>query len=216
MNGHPHGWKEVYTEDDWSDANSPTIQPYPLSKTLAERAAWDFVAQDRSGMELAVVCPGLILGPILDHDVGTSAEVIRMFMTGAFPAVPRTGGTMVDVRDVAAMHVAALESPHAAGQRFVCAAESLWLREISAILAKHFPQFRRKLPTRELPHFVVRLIALFDPTLRALVPDLGEIKKASNEKAKRLLGFRFRSAEEAIVAMAQSLIDLGLVTPPKK
>jgi dihydroflavonol-4-reductase len=123
---------------------------------------------------------------------------------------------MVDVRDVAAMHVAALESPHAAGQRFVCAAESLWLREISAILAKHFPQFRRKLPTRELPHFVVRLIALFDPTLRALVPDLGEIKKASNEKAKRLLGFRFRSAEEAIVAMAQSLIDLGLVTPPKK
>jgi dihydroflavonol-4-reductase len=114
------------------------------------------------------------------------------------------------------MHVAAMESPAAAGQRFICASESLWLKEIGAILAKHFPQFRRKLPTRELPHFVVRLIALFDPTLRALVPDLGEIKRSSNEKAKRLLGFQFRTAEEAIVAMAQSLIDLGLVTPPAR
>jgi dihydroflavonol-4-reductase len=216
MNGHPRGWKQVYTEDDWSDADSPTIQPYPLSKTLAERAAWEFAAQDTSGMELSVICPGFILGPALDRDIGTSAEVIRMFLSGAYPAVPRTCTAIADVRDVAAGHVAAMESPAAAGKRFICASESLWLKEIGAILLKRFPEFRRALPTRELPDLVVRLIALFDPTLRAVVPDLGEKKAVANEKARRALGLQLRTAEEAIVGMAQSLIDLRLVTPPAR
>src|SRR5262249_49867020 len=142
---------QVFTEADWSDIDSPTILPYPLSKTLAERAAWNFIAEDRSGMGLAVICPGFVLGPALDHDIGTSAEVIRLFLRGAYPAVPRVGFTITDVRDVAAVHVAVLTAPAAVGERFICASAALWLKDIGRILRSHFPEFRRTLPTRQLP-----------------------------------------------------------------
>lgn len=212
--GHPDSPGRIYTEADWSDAASPTISPYSLSKTLAERAAWDFIAEDRSGMRLAVINPGLILGPALDRDIGGSADVIRMFLLGKYPALPRLQFSIVDARDVAAMHVDAMLAPKAAGERFVCAGEALWLKDIGRILVEGFPAFRRKLPTRELPDFVVRLVAIFDATLRAALPDLGNARPISNRKAREQLGFAFRPAEDAIVATAQSLIDLGLVTAP--
>lgn len=209
--GHPDTGGRTYSEADWSNAKSSAITPYNLSKTLAERAAWDFIAQDKSGMRLAVVNPGLILGPPLDREIGSSVEMIRLFLVGKYPALPRLDFAVVDVRDVADMHIEALTAPKAAGERFICADETLWLKDIGSILRSRFPAFRRKVPTRELPDFVVRLAALFDPTLKAAVPDLGKWKPVSNRKARDLLGFRFRSAEEAITATAQGLIDLGLV-----
>jgi len=214
LSGHRGRGGHVWTEADWSDVDSPTIQPYPLSKTLAERLAWDFVAADASGMELTAVNPGFVLGPALDRDVGTSAEIVQLFLKGAYPAVPRLSFPVVDVRDVALTHVAALESPQAAGERFICASDSLWLKDIGSILRAAFPAFGRKPPVRELPDFAVRLLALVDPNLRAASTELGEAKRASNAKAEAVLGIRFRPAEEAVVAMAQSLLDLGLVARP--
>ncbi len=208
--------KEIFTERDWSDADSPSVYPYPLSKTLAERAAWDFVAQDPAARKISVVCPAMVWGPALDRDVGASAELILLFLRGAYPAVPRFGIAITDVRDVAAMHVAVMEAPNAVGERFICASESLWLKDISRILLQHFPEFRRRLPKWELPDFAVRAAAIFDATLRAVVPELGQARVASNDKAKAMLGFQFRTAEESIVAMARSLIDLGLVAPPAR
>jgi dihydroflavonol-4-reductase len=213
-NGHDHPAGHAYTEADWSDVDSPLTQPYPRSKTLAERAAWDFVAQDRSGMALAVINPSLILGPAPDRQIGSSAEVIRLYLTGKYPAVPRIEMHVVDVRDVAAMHVAALSAPEAAGERFLCSSGPLWLREISQVLAAEFPQFRRKLPMRQLPDWLVRLAGRFDRTLRNVVPDLGRSRPVSTEKAQACFGLTMRPPQEAVVAAAQSLIDHGVVRPP--
>ncbi|MBM3490296.1 MAG: NAD-dependent epimerase/dehydratase family protein [Alphaproteobacteria bacterium] len=203
----------VYAEQDWSDTDRPTLPPYPLSKTLAERAAWEFAGADRSGMQLAVINPGFVLGPALDRDVGTSAEVIRLFLSSGYPAVPRLGYPVVDVRDLAIAHVAALQQAEAAGERFICTAETLWLIDFSRILMTEFPRLRRKLPKFELPDFAVRLAAVFDRRLRATLSDLGQSRRVSSAKAERLLGVRFRPAREAVVAMARSLIELGLVKP---
>lgn len=212
--GHGVTAGRTFTEADWSDATSPSIQPYYLSKTLAERAAWDFIGQDKSGMQLAVINPGLILGPVLDGDFGPSVEIVRLFLLGRYPALPRLDFAVVDVRDVAALHAEALTAPNAAGERFICADAPMWLKDIGRTLYEHFPTFRRRLPTRELPDFLVRAAALFDATLKAAVPDLGKPLRVSSEKAQALLGRRFRPAEEAVVAAAQSLIDLGVVAPP--
>jgi nucleoside-diphosphate-sugar epimerase len=212
--GHARRDDYVLTEKDWSNTDSPTISPYNLSKTLAERTAWDFIGNDKSGMTLSVVNPGFVLGPTLDRDISASAEVVLLILSGAFPAVPHADLTIVDVRDVAAMHVLVLKAPNAAGERFLCCNETLWMKQFAQILHANFPAFRRKIPTRELPDFMVRMVALFDSTLRSVVPDLSHPRPISNEKARKVLGFQFRSNEEAIVAMAQSLIDLGLVKVP--
>jgi dihydroflavonol-4-reductase len=212
--GHPRGSARVWTEADWSDVDSPTIQPYPLSKTLAERLAWELVAGEAAGMELAVVNPGFVLGPALDRDLGTSAEIVRLFLRGAYPAVPRLSFPVVDVRDVAIAHVAALEVPEAAGQRFICAAESLWLKDIGRILRTALPEFGRRPPVRELPDFAVRLLAPFDANLRAAKSEIGELRRVSSARAQSVLGVRFRPAEEAVTAMARSLVELGVVTRP--
>jgi dihydroflavonol-4-reductase len=204
--------RRVFTESDWSDIASPTILPYPLSKTLAERAAWDFLGKGPTKMELAAVCPGFVLGPALDRDIGTSAEVILLFLRGAYPAVPRVAFTITDARDVAAMHIAAMTSPAASGERFICASGPLWLKDIGRILLERFPEFRRTLPTRQLPDALVRIAALFDSTLRPIVPELGKLAKVSNLKARKVLGMSFREPADSVTAMARSLIDLGLVS----
>lgn len=210
--GHPRGPERTFTEDDWTVVDSPTTPGYPLSKTLAERAAWEFVAGDDSGMELTAINPSLILGPALDRDIGGSAEVIALAMSGKYPAVPRLDIALVDARDVAAMHVAALAHPDAAGERYICSTDSMWLMDICRMLHTHFPDFRKRLPKRELPNFVVKTAALFDRNLRAAAPDLGHRRPVSNDKARATFGIDFRPAEEAIVAMGQSLIDLGVVS----
>lgn len=197
------------SEEDWSDPDHPGIRPYARSKTLAERAAWDFIKTERPAMELAVVNPGFILGPALDGDLSTSIEIIQLMLRGKYPAVPRVHFPVVDVRDVADMHVAAMTQPGAAGQRFLCAESSQWLVETARAIRSAVPEATR-VPTGELPNFVVRLLALVDPRLGAIVPELGLERPISNAKATTLLGFRFRPAAEAAVAAARSLIELKL------
>jgi len=198
------------TEEDWSDPDDPGIRPYARSKTLAERAAWDFIKTEKPNMELATVNPGFVLGPALDGDLSTSIEVIKMMLQGKYPAVPRLHFPIIDVRDVADMHVAAMTNPNAAGQRFLCAESSQWLVKTARAIRAAVPE-ATKMPTRELPNIIVRLIGLFDPRLGAITPELGKLRPIDNAKSVKLLGFKFRTANDAAIAAARSLIDLKLV-----
>ena len=171
--GHDPKTEHVFSEADWSIVESKTIGPYEKSKTLAERAAWDFIDADNSGMELSVINPGAVLGPILNSDSGTSGELVRQLMARAMPACPKIGFSCVDVRDVASAHLAAMTTPEAAGKRFLCAIEFCWMSEIAKILDKRFRDEGYKIPTGELPNWVPRIMQHFNPALKPLVPGLG-------------------------------------------
>jgi dihydroflavonol-4-reductase len=200
----------VFSEADWSDAKGP-IGAYPLSKTLAERAAWDFIAGDGSGMSLAVINPSAVLGPALDADLSISALAVSSLLRGRIPAVPPLSLTIVDVRDVAEAHLRAMERPEAGGERIIATSGPLWMKEIGEILRRHFPQYARRIPRREIPAGLLRLVGRLVPPMRPHLRDLDVKRRTSNEKARRLLGLTFRTPEEAVVAMGSSLIALGLV-----
>ncbi len=201
-----------YTEADWTDAEAPGTQPYVKSKTLAERAAWDFVRGEGAGLELAVINPVGVFGPALGPDFSTSVRIIQRLMNGEFPGCPRLWFGGVDVRDVADLHVVAMDHPAAAGERFLATAGDFFsLIEMARTLRRHLGAAARRVPTRELPDWMVRLTAMFDPSVRQILPELGKRKTASNAKARERLGWSPRSNDEAILATARSLIDLGLV-----
>jgi nucleoside-diphosphate-sugar epimerase len=201
-----------FTEDDWTDPELPGTQPYVKSKTLAERAAWRFIADEGGGLELAVVNPVGVLGPVLTPDFSTSILLIQRLMDGAVPGCPKLIFGLVDVRDVADLHIRAMTHPAAKGERFLAAAgHFLSMAEMARVLKRELGPRAAKVPTRELPNFAVRLASLFDPAIRQLLPELGKTKDATGAKAEKLLGWSPRTREEAIVATAKSLLDLGLV-----
>ena len=206
----------TFDETDWSDIDARTIGAYEKSKTIAERAAWDFVASTAgdSGLELTTINPGLVLGPILDEDYGTSGEVIKKLFDRDFPACPDLNWAVVDVRDVAAAHIAAMTTPAAAGQRFICAIENHSLLDIARILDKHFSNQGFRIPTGKLPSFAMRLVALFDKTARLGLNDLDVRQNVDNSKIKEVLGWEPLDLEEMVVAMGESFIRYGVVTPP--
>lgn len=209
MSGHPARAGYVFTETDWSNPDAPNITPYSISKTRAERAAWQFMETAGGTTGLVALNPGAVFGPAHDAGVESSGDIVALLLSGRWPLVPRYGVTIVDVRDVAVAHLEALERPGVVGRRFVLAAESMRIVEMGRVLADAFPDRRKRLPRGELPDFMVRLVALFDRTARAALPDLGDAPRFSNESARELLGIRFRSGREALVAMAESLITLG-------
>ncbi|MEM9584476.1 MAG: aldehyde reductase [Pseudomonadota bacterium] len=198
-----------YTEDDWSDLTHPMTNAYAKSKTMAERAAWDFIAADAPHMQLTTINPGLVLGAPLDENFGTSIQLIERLMKGRDPMVPNFGFAAVDVKDVAAMHISALKAPEAAGERILAVAGSLWFKDIAETLAAAYPD--RKIPTRTAPSFLMRALGLFDPAVRSILPQLGQCPKISNEKAKTLLGMEFRSMDDAIRSSAAFLMSKKLL-----
>jgi dihydroflavonol-4-reductase len=183
--------------------------PYPQSKVHAERTAWDFVA-DRS-LELVTVNPGLVLGPLLHRERKTSMEVIRLLLARKLPAAPRLSFAVVDVRDIAAAHRLAMETPQAAGNRYICATPSLWMVEIAAMLAAAFGPRGYRVPTGRLPYWLMWLSARFDPAVRLALDYYGVPVLVSAEKAESELGWSPRPAEESILAAAESLIRFGVV-----
>jgi nucleoside-diphosphate-sugar epimerase len=198
-----------FTEEDWSDPDGDGVSAYAKSKTLAERAAWDFVEREGDGLELAVVNPVAVLGPVLGSDISTSIELVKRLLDGAMPGIPRVSFGIVDVRDVADLHVRAMTDPGAAGERFLAVAgEFMTVAEIAAVLRARMGADAKKVPTRMLPNWLVRLVSVFDSSARQLVPELGKVKQASNDKARRVLGWSPRSNEEAIVATGESLLRL--------
>lgn len=207
--GHPP-MKRPFNETDWSDLNG-SVAPYQKSKTLAERAAWDFIASEGHGMELTAINPVAVLGPALGEDISHSIRLIKFMLDGQ-PACLKINSGFVDVRDVADLHLRAMTNPAAAGERFLAiAGESMWMIEVAEVLRRHLGGAASKVPTRVMPNWMARMAANQNSTMRAAVPMLGINMNATAEKAKRLLGWSPRSREDAIVATAESLIRLGLL-----
>lgn len=219
--GHPKERSESgvpYTEKDWTDLGpGNTVQPYNKSKTLAERAAWDFMknleTQGSSKLELAVICPTVILGPALGKDDASSLKTVGELLSGALPGSPKLQFGVVDVRDCADMHLRAMTEPKAKGERFICVGEgSIWLEDIAKILKKNLGSKARKVPTMVLPNILMRGVALFLPVARLILGDLGVVKEISNAKAREVLGWKWQySNEQAVMASADSLIKFGMV-----
>ncbi len=199
-----------FNEEDWSNL-AGDVAPYQRSKTLSERAAWAFVEKEGRGLELAAVNPTAVLGPALGADFSHSIQIIKGMMDGQ-PGSPRINSGFVDVRDVADLHLLAMTHPAGKGERFLAiAGESLWLADVAGILRERMGAAAQKVSTRALPNWLVRLGAKTDPRMKAVVPMLGVNMNATSEKARRLLGWNPRSAEEAIVATAESLVRLQLL-----
>lgn len=201
-----------YSESDWTELDGRHVAAYPKSKTIAERAAWDFIAKEGRTLELSVVNPVAVFGPVLGADYSPSIMVIQRLMDGAVPGCPRMYFGIVDVRDVADLHLRAMTNPAAKGERFLAVAgNTMSMRDIAMVLKARMGEAAKRVPTREIPNWVVRLAALRDPAVKSIIPELGQIKTASNAKAKRMLGWSPHSNEEAIVASAESLLRLGLL-----
>ena len=210
--GHPDHESTSYTEEDWSNPNSPGLQAYPKSKTLAERAAWDFIASEGGNLELAVVNPVAVFGPVLAADTSTSILLVRALMNRELPGLPRLWFGIVDVRDVADMHLRAMTHPEAAGQRFLAVTgDFLSMQQIAQILKQRLGERASRVPTMQLPDWLLRIASLTDRRIKGLLPELGKRKNATSAKAERILGWQPRSREEAVVSTAESLIQLGLL-----
>jgi dihydroflavonol-4-reductase len=210
MYGHPRDRAAPFTEGDWTRIEEPGVSAYAKSKTLAERAAREFVAREGAGLHYSSVNPGFVLGPALDPDIGSSAGVIRMFLRGKYPGAPRICMPCVDVRDVARMHRLALETQAPSGGRYLGTADCLWLNDVARAIREGLGPAARRVPSRELPDWVVKLVARFDPAARVTVPDLGRAITVDTTATRRALGVEFIPAREAAVAMARSLVELGL------
>jgi nucleoside-diphosphate-sugar epimerase len=209
--GHPQQ-SAPFDETSWTDVSTPGVTAYAKSKTLAERAAWDFIATEGKGLELSVVNPVGVFGPVFGPDYATSILLIQRFLEGAVPACPRFSFGVVDVRDVADLHIRAMTNPAAKGERFLAVAgKSISVLEAAKILKKHLGESASKLPTSELPDWLIRILALFIPDMKMIVPELGKTKNVTNEKAKTMLGWSPRPSDECIVATADSLIELGIL-----
>ncbi len=200
--------EKVFDESDWTNVDGADVSAYAKSKTLAERAAWDFVAGSDSGMELATVNPVAVFGPVVDaaHQ-SSSIEIVKQLLDGKLPFLPDLNFGVVDVRDVAELHLLAMVSPEAAGQRFLATAgPSMSLAEIAAVV-QPFRGAGARSP-RHAPDWLVRVLGVFNPQVRQFVSQLGLKKDVSSAKAQSVLGWSPRSAEVAVRASAESLVAL--------
>ena len=202
----------TFTEKDWTDPTQPGVSAYAKSKTLAERAAWDFIAREGGGLQLAVVNPVGIFGPLLGPDFATSILLVQRLLDGSVPGCPKLNFGVVDVRDVADLHVRAMSDPAAKGERFLAVAgDFMAIKAMALTLKTRLGAAAKNVPTRELPDWLVRLVAVFDKEVRQLTPELGVSKNATSAKARELLRWTPRAREDALVATAESLTKLGLL-----
>ncbi len=210
--GHPHT-DHVFTEDDWSVLDGPGVDAYGRSKILAERAAWEFVRGEGGTMELVTILPVAVMGPVLGDEVSGANHIVQRSLGGRLPGYPNMYVPIVDVRDVASAHVAALTAPGAAGERILVGTgePAVAMKQIGATLKAHLGAAAAKVPTRTIPDVVVRVAALFAAEYRPVAADLGFVKQVSNAKARRVLGLQPRTAEQAIIAAAESMIAKSLV-----
>lgn len=208
--GHPSS-KQAFDERDWTDVNAPGIQPYIKSKTIAERAAREWVAANAPDMAFCSVNPVAVLGPVVNDDLSASIEFVRRFLTGEIPAIPRIGFTVVDVRDVARLHVLALEAApeKVRGERFACAAEFMWMEDMAGMLREHMGDDARKVPTRNMPTPVLKLMALFSRDIRQIAGEVGKKKVVSGQHAKDLLGWTTLPSDQTVLDTGRSLSRKG-------
>ena len=192
------------TEENWSDPDNPKMTPYARSKTIAELAAWDFMKERGATGKLATVNPGAIIGPVLSEDRSFSLQAIERLL-GGMPGVPRIGFSFVDVRDVADLEIRAMTDPAGGGERFIAVEGFMWMSEVAAVLRERLGEDAAKVPTRSVPNLVVRTMALFDPSVRSIIGQLGKRTVLSGEKAKARLGWSPRLLEDTIAECGRSL-----------
>ena len=198
-----------HDEDNWTDLNHPGLSAYAKSKTLAERAAWEFARDEAPELALTVINPSLVLGPPLDAHFGTSISVIQRLLRARDPMLPRFGFSCVDVRDVAQAHLRALTRPDSIGKRIIVAESFVWFTELAELLKARIPE--RRIVTRQAPDFVVRFLAIFDGAIRSILPSLGVRLDISNVRARDLLGIAFIPVADSATASATYLIDNDLI-----
>ena len=207
----------VFTENDWSNVDDSRIGAYEKSKTIAERAAWDFISSlgTDAAVSLVTINPGLVMGPILSSDWGTSGEIVKKIIDRDFPAIPDINYACVDVRDVASAHIAAMTKPDAAGTRFLCANGNHSMRSIARILKEHLEPQGFRIPTGNLPSVMLRLVALWDKTASLALNDLGVEQNIDTTKIRSVLDWEPRDLQEMVTSMADSMIEHGVVNPKR-
>jgi len=208
--GHGRG-SRTFTEADWTDVSHPDAYAYVKSKTIAERAARDWVAREGGDIEFCTINPTLVLGPVMSADYSTSVEVIYKMLSGGLPGCPDLAFGVVDVRDVADLHVRALNAPGMAGERFIASGATYKVIDVARILKARLGTQARKVPSLKLPDFLVRISAIFDPLVRSVVGELGKVRILDASHAKAVLGWETRAPEASIVDCANDLIAKGVV-----
>ena len=204
--------EKPFTEADWTDeTNRHDTSPYDRAKTIAERAAWAWLAAEGGGLELVTVNPSLVLGPVLGSDFSASIEAIRKLLDGSIPALPRFGFNVVDVRDIARLHVLAMTAPEAAGERFIGSGDFYWMSDVAKMLKRGLGDDAKKVPSIRVPDFVARVVALFDPIVRGRLYELGKRRPVSSEKARRMFDWKSRPVTETVLDTARSLQASDLV-----
>ncbi|KAK6195722.1 hypothetical protein SNE40_001090 [Patella caerulea] len=207
---------KVNSEEDWSDVDK--LDAYSKSKTLAEKAAWDFIKElpDSDKIELAVINPSYVMGPVLSGSNCTSMEIVKRLLERAMPAVPKLNFPVIDVRDVATAHVKAMTLDEAVGKRHLIVNSNVWMKEMAQILAKEFKPQGYSVPTMNCPYFALWLSSVFDKTLKLILPQVGKIHRFDNTRMKEVLGIQPRDTKEMLLDMAYSLIEGGFVKKTKK
>jgi dihydroflavonol-4-reductase len=199
------------TEADWTRLETPGISPYMQSKTIAERAARDWVEREGTGIEFCTINPSVVLGPVWSRDYSASVVLVKKLLDGSMRACPDIGVGIVDVRDVADLHVRALTAPNMAGERFIASGRFMKLIEIAAILRAGLGAQAHQVPTRTVPDWLVRVVALFNPIAKAVLGELGSVRNQSSAHAQAVLGWATRAEEESILDTARALLALGIV-----
>lgn len=195
-----------FTEEDWTEIND-TVAPYQKSKTLSERAAWDFMAREGGAMELSVVNPTGVLGPALGPDFSPSLSLIERMLNGSMPACPKFSSGFVDVRDVADLHLLAMTHPAAKGERFIATSgRAMSVLDVAKVLRRRLGERAKGAPKREAPNWLLRLAARRNPGIRMMLPQLGKKLDATSAKAQRVLGWKPMDMERSIVETAESLL----------
>lgn len=200
-----------FTEADWTQLDKPGLTPYVQSKTVAERAARDWVAKEGGGIEFCTINPSVVLGPVWSADYSASVIIVKKLLDGSMGACPDIGFGVVDVRDIADLHVRALNAPGMAGERFIASGRFMKLREIAAVLRAELGPQAHRVTTRNMPDWLVRVVARFNPLAKAVVGELGSVRQQDASHAKAVLGWATRPVEQSIADTARCLIELGIV-----
>ena len=215
--GHARDGSRIYDESDWTDAIDE-VGPYERSKTISEHAAWAFIDSLSRGTrpELVVINPGVVLGPILDEHFSPSDLLVKALLSKELPGCPNFGWALVDVRDVAAAHVRALTAPEAAGQRVIVALPHVSMLELAQMLERHFGPLGFTVPTRRIPDWVVKALALVSKPMSLAVRELGKRQDVSSERARKLLAWTPRPLEETLHDTGHSMLEHGVIAPGRR
>ena len=205
--GHPRE-KEVYSEEDWSSEDGE-ISPYAKSKTLAERAAWEFVEnlEESKKFELTVINPVAVTGPMLTSDIGSSNDFLLKLISGSMPACPKIHMGYIDVRDVAKAHIFSMTEEKTNGERIIVSENEMFFAEVGKTLNE---AGFKKSPTKEMPNFLVKIMSLFVGELKTLLSALNRKGDIDKTKAKSFFNWDFISTEKSVTETAQQLQDMGL------